>query len=82
MATGHGSAAVAAPRSRRVRRASAARPRGTASLEELAAQQGVSPAEDLDEIGGLWPCDDDPEELLGHILAERAARRSLARAEG
>jgi hypothetical protein len=53
-----------------------------ASLKQLAAEQRVSPAEDLDEVGGLWPCDDDPEELLGYILAERAARRRLARAEG
>lgn len=49
-----------------------------ASLEELIAQQGVSPAEDLDEIGGVWPCADDPEELLRYILAERSARRRLA----
>jgi len=76
------SAAAAAPagRGRRGGRVRALRPRG--SLEELAAEQGVSPAEDLDAIGALWPCDDDPEELLGHILAERAARRRLARAEG
>jgi len=52
-----------------------------ATLEELIAQQGVSPAEDLDELGAAWPCADDPEELLRYILAERSARRRLARGE-
>jgi len=51
------------------------------SLEELAEQQGVSPASDLDEISNLWPADDDPDELLQHILSERAGRRTLS-AEG
>ena len=46
-------------------------------LDQLAACQGVSPADDLDEIGALWPADDDPDALLQFILAERAERRKL-----
>ena len=49
----------------------------TVSLEELVEQQGVSPADDLDEIADLWPADDDPDHLLQSILAERAERRRL-----
>lgn len=49
----------------------------TVPLEELAEQQGVAPASDLDEISALWPVDDDPDELLEHILHEREARRAL-----
>ncbi|HID23216.1 MAG TPA: hypothetical protein EYP14_12550 [Planctomycetaceae bacterium] len=45
------------------------------SLDEMAEQQGVRPAEDLDSISDLWPVDDDPDELLRHVLAERSARR-------
>jgi hypothetical protein len=47
------------------------------SLEELAEQQGVSAIEDLDQISALWPADDDPDQLLDYILAERAERREL-----
>ncbi len=47
------------------------------SLEELAEQQGVSAASDLDEISALWPADDDPDQLLDHILRERTERRGL-----
>ena len=47
------------------------------SLEELAEQQGVALVADLDEIGDLWPVDDDPDELLAHVLSERGARRKL-----
>jgi hypothetical protein len=47
------------------------------TLEELAEQQGVSAASDLDEISALWPADDDPDELLDHILLERSERRKL-----
>ena len=46
-------------------------------LEELAEQQGVSAASDLDKISALWPADDDPDELLHHILLERSERRKL-----
>lgn len=44
-------------------------------LDQLARQQSVSPVEDLDELAALWPADDDPDELLQWLLAERAARR-------
>jgi len=47
------------------------------SLEELAEQQGVSAVSDLDEISALWPVDDDPDQLLYHILVERGERRKL-----
>ena len=50
----------------------------TLSLDDLAAQQGVAAVSDLDELSALWPVDDDPDELLRHILQERAARRTLA----
>jgi hypothetical protein len=43
-------------------------------LEKLTALQGVQPADDLDQISALWPVDDDPDRLLAHVLAERAAR--------
>jgi hypothetical protein len=51
------------------------------SLDDLAAQQGVSPVSDLETISALWPLDDDPDALLKHIQRERDARRSLARKE-
>ncbi len=47
------------------------------SLEQLAEQQGVGAIEEIDEISALWPVDDDPDELLRHVLHERAARRTL-----
>ena len=47
----------------------------SSSLAELAEAQGVGPVEDLEGIAALWPSDDDPDELLDHVLAERAARR-------
>lgn len=47
------------------------------SLEELAEQQGVSSVSDIDEISALWPVDDDPDDLIRHILHEREARRTL-----
>lgn len=45
------------------------------TLEALAEQQGISENQNIDEIGELWPIDDDPEEILQHILADRQARR-------
>ena len=48
------------------------------SLTELAEAQGVAPVEDLEGMAALWPSDDDPDEVLAHILAERAARRRVA----
>ncbi len=47
-------------------------------LEELSEQQGVSVVDDLDEIADLWPADDNPNNLLRYILAERAERRKLS----
>jgi hypothetical protein len=41
----------------------------------LAAQQGVMPVNDLDELAALWPVDDDPDALLSFILEERSQRR-------
>ncbi|MBI4951447.1 MAG: hypothetical protein HY908_05405 [Myxococcales bacterium] len=49
------------------------------TVEELAAEQGVAALEDLDEVAALWPADDDPDELDAFIVAERAARREVAR---
>jgi hypothetical protein len=48
------------------------------SLEELAARQGITPANDLEAIGALWPTDDDPDALLAHIAQERHERRKLS----
>ena len=47
-------------------------------LEELAEQQGVSAVDDLDEITALWTAEDDPDELLRHLFAERGERRRLS----
>ncbi|MBI2350856.1 MAG: hypothetical protein HYV00_05170 [Deltaproteobacteria bacterium] len=47
------------------------------SLEDLAEQQGLSAASDLDGISALWPADSDPDELLNHILLERSEKRKL-----
>ncbi|MGD9897094.1 MAG: hypothetical protein AB7T14_08495 [Candidatus Methylacidiphilaceae bacterium] len=48
-------------------------------LEKLAELQDVQPVEDLDRIGALWSADDDPDQMLTHILEERSARRRVAR---
>ena len=53
----------------------------TESLTALAETQGVAPAEDLSSIAALWPADDDPDELLAFVLAERATRRRVAKAK-
>lgn len=47
------------------------------SLTELAEAQGIAPVDDLEALAALWPSDDDPDELLEHLLAERAARRRM-----
>lgn len=52
------------------------------SLEELAIQQGVTAAEDLDAISALWPTDDDPDELMAHITRERGERRRVSESRG
>lgn len=51
------------------------------SLTALAEAQGVAPAEDLGSITALWPADDNPDELLAHVLAERADRRRAAKGD-
>jgi hypothetical protein len=51
-------------------------------LEEIAAQQGVSAVDDLDEISALWPNEDDPDEVFQHVFAERAGRRELGENRG
>ena len=47
------------------------------SLTELAETQGTAPVDDLEALAAMWPSDDDPDELLNHLLAERAARRRM-----
>ena len=49
------------------------------SLTELAEAQGAVPVEDPEGMSGLWPADDNPDDVLAHVLAERAARRRAAR---
>ena len=53
-------------------------PGRTVSLEELAAQHGVTPVSDLTAVGNLWPVDDDPDRLLSFLISERRARRDGA----
>ena len=48
------------------------------SLTELAKAQGVAPVDDLDDVSAMWPSDDSPDEVLTHVLTERAARRTVA----
>ena len=47
----------------------------SATLEALIQEQGVSPADDLDEIGALWPPKDDLEQFEKFIAAQCARRR-------
>ena len=51
------------------------------SLTELAEAQGVAPVEDLDVMAALWPSDDDPDDVLAHVLGERVARRQVVRSD-
>ena len=51
------------------------------TLTELAEAQGVAPVEDLESMVALWPSDDDPDEVLAHVLAERRARRRVVRSD-
>jgi hypothetical protein len=46
-----------------------------ALLNELIQEQHVTAVQNLDEISGLWPADDDPDELLEYVLNERMGRR-------
>ena len=47
------------------------------SLTELSEAQGVAPVEDLEGMAALWPSDDDPDDMLAHVLEDRAARRRV-----
>jgi hypothetical protein len=47
------------------------------TLGQLIAEQGVTPIDDLDELAGLWPADDDPDALMSYVLSERQARLNL-----
>ena len=47
------------------------------SLTELAQAQGIAPVDDLEALAALWPSENDPDELLEHLLADRAARRRV-----
>ena len=51
------------------------------SLTELAEAQGIAPVDDLEALAALWPSDDDPDELLAHVLADRTARRQVAESD-
>ena len=51
------------------------------SLTELAEAQGTAPVDDLEALAALWPSDDDPDELLAHVLADRSARRQVAESD-
>jgi hypothetical protein len=54
-------------------------PRPLKSIEELAAEQGVTPVHNLDELAALWPADDDPDAFDAFIAEFRAERRAAAR---
>ena len=51
------------------------------SLIELAEAQGTAPVDDLEALVALWSSDDDPDELLAHVLADRTARRRAAESD-
>ena len=51
----------------------------SSSLTELAEAQGIAPVDDLKGVAALWLSDDDPDDVLTHVLAERAARRRVVR---
>ena len=51
------------------------------SLTELAKAQGVAPVEDLEGMVALWPSDDDPDDMLAYVLADRAARRRVVESD-
>jgi len=49
----------------------------SASLEELAEEQGTGVVSEIDSIAALWPADDDPDALLDFVLCERHERRRV-----
>lgn len=53
----------------------------SASLEELAEEQGIMPVTDIDKIAECWPSDDDPDALLAFVLCERTERLKITRDE-
>ena len=53
----------------------------SSSLTELAEAQGVAPVEYLEDIAALWPSDDNPDDVLAHVLEERTARRGGVRSD-
>jgi hypothetical protein len=55
------------------------KPGRSISVAELARQQGVAPARNLQEIAELWPVDDDADALFQFILNERRERRQVRR---
>ena len=60
------------------KRDAASREARAINLEELIRQQGIKPVTDLDEIGALWPAEDDPKAFLAFLDAQRKARRQKA----
>lgn len=48
------------------------------ALKLLIEQQGVKPITDLNQLSALWPADDEPDDLLAFILAERNERNLTA----
>lgn len=50
----------------------------SASLEELAEEQGVGIVSNLNALADLWPADDDPDALMEFVLHERSERRTVA----
>ena len=47
------------------------------AIDQLIAEQGVRPIDDLDQLAALWPADDDPYALMDYVLAERQSRAQL-----
>jgi hypothetical protein len=42
------------------------------SLEQLVAEQGVTPVQDIDElVGEFWPDDEDPDEFITWLREQR-----------
>jgi hypothetical protein len=51
----------------------------SASLDELAADQGVVPIRDISELDGVWAEGDDFDDALSEVLRDRAQRRGEGR---
>jgi hypothetical protein len=49
--------------------------RESASLEQLIAEQGVTPIQDIDDlVGDFWPQDEDPDDFTNWLREERRHR--------